>query len=155
MWKLQTATPCKMGVCQLSMGLWVVSPPPSFIEKVGDVYDNEVVDSLQAGEYYNENSFETSEQKKGDDIKFETVESKHSTSQEVYEARRNPLIESIGELLEAETGLMLSQIKLDIATNVKDLKLDNASMKNELKSDNASLKVEIAHNAKKLESDIW
>ena len=42
------------------------------------------------------------------------------------------LIESIGGLLEVKTGLMLTQIKLDIATNAKDLKLDNASLKNEL-----------------------
>ena len=59
---------------------------------------------------------------------------KPPTSQEVYEAKQNPLIENIGQLLATKTGLMLSQIKLDIAINVKDLKLDSATLKNELKS---------------------
>ena len=56
---------------------------------------------------------------------------------------------------------MLSQIKLDIATNAKDLIMNSASLKanveknvNELKSDSASLKANVDKNVNELKSDI-
>ena len=52
------------------------------------------------------------------------TKSKPLTLQEVRKLKSNTLIESIGELLEAKTSLMISEIKLNIATNAKDLKVD-------------------------------
>ena len=82
------------------------------------------------------------------------TKSKPSTSQEFRKLEGNTLIESIGELLEAKTSLMVSEIKLNIATNVKDLKLDSATLKSELKSDMSTLKSDMATNAEELKSDM-
>ena len=87
-----------------------------------------------------------------DEIKTETAGSKPSTSQRVSGGNRD-LIESIGNLLVAKTGLILTKIKLDIATNAKDLKMDNASLKCELKSDNESLKSELKSDLSELMSE--
>ena len=84
-------------------------------------------------------------------MQFEVTKSEPSTLQEVRQVQGNALIESIGELLEAKTGLMLTQMKLNMATSIKDLKLDNAE---ELKSDIVSLKANGENNAEELKSDI-
>ena len=56
------------------------------------------------------------------------MEAKHSALQWVSEGNHN-LIDSIGELLEAKTGLMLTKIKLDMVSYAKDLNMDCASLK--------------------------
>ena len=83
-------------------------------------------------------------------MKFKMIKSEPSISQEVRKVQGNSLIESIGELLEAKTGLMLTQMKLNMATSIKDLKLDNANNAEELKSNIVSLKTNVENNAEGL-----
>ena len=95
------------------------------------------------------------------------MEAKPTASQRVAGVNRN-LIDRIGELLEAKTGLMLNRIKFDMATNAKELKTDCASLRNnvvslvsdiaslesELKSDSASLKSELKAYSESLKSEL-
>ena len=83
-------------------------------------------------------------------MKFKMIKSEPSISQEVRKVQGNSLIESIGELLEAKTGLMLTQMKSNMATSIKDLKLDNANNAEELKSNIVSLKTNVENNAEGL-----
>ena len=81
------------------------------------------------------------------------MKSKPSASQEVHKLKSNTLIESIGELLEAKTSLMVSEIKLNIATNAKDLKLDMNNLKSDMEDNAEKLKSDMKNNAEKLKLD--
>ena len=84
------------------------------------------------------------------------MEAKPITSQRVAGGNRD-LIDSIGNLLEAKTGLMLNRIKFDIATNAKELKTDCASLRYDVEKSNESLKSNVAslgHDIASLESEL-
>ena len=100
-------------------------PISSLTKKVNSVHDKEEIEPTHS----NDNSDESSAKSAADEenAKFEGTKLKPSTSLEGHEAKCNPLIESIGEILEAKTNRMVTQIKLNIATSVKDLKLNSAT----------------------------
>ena len=71
----------------------------SLTEQTDSVQANEEIESTHLSDSGEESSAESTAEEKN--VKYGREEMKPSTSQEIHEAMQNPLIESIGHLLQA------------------------------------------------------